>query len=206
MKRDKNDPKKKTIKINKQIMKGVIRNLRDLKIDCSKEIDEEEQDEDKSSGKNSRSITSILLKSHDNRSLIGSAKEKWREKQYKKHKARILNQSYKSQRENLNFNTSNNKSIIEDEIMLGKRASLKFKKEVHIHLINKSSESSLHSQTSELLTNTPADLQDPNCQRQSSDNPTHSIQTQLPFSRSTQLQENQPNFMNEEKSFYNNHL
>lgn len=111
---------KKPGKIGTAIMKGVIQNLKDLRLDTnSKAGDEMMEEDERNSSKNSRTIISMVMKSHCNTSLVGSAKERQKRKKYKKAKARMfLNQLNELQGESAK---KKSKTDIEDELVLGKR-------------------------------------------------------------------------------------
>lgn len=113
---------KKPSNLRSQIMNGVIQNLKDLRLDISSKIAEDNlEEDDKNSSKNSRTIISMVMKSHCNPSLVGSAKERQKRKKYKKAKARMfLTQLNELQGAEgvMNHRLANE---MDDELMLGKR-------------------------------------------------------------------------------------
>lgn len=107
--------------VSKQIMKGVIEDLREMRLsrdqDSAEDCMEEEQ---KSNSKNTRSIASIVLKSCFNRKTVGNQLEKQKARRYKRIKARILGDLCKYQEEK-HVSKVIREEEIEDELELGKR-------------------------------------------------------------------------------------
>lgn len=109
-------------RVGKQVMRGVIHNLRDLRLDSHLDAREKciEEEEQKSTSKNTQSIASIVLKSYCNRKVVGNQMEKQKAKRYKKIKARILGDLCQLKEEK---QATNERIVeqIEDELQLGKR-------------------------------------------------------------------------------------
>lgn len=126
LKRQNRNLHKKPKTIRNQIMNGVISNLKDLRLDSgSKNGEETCEDDQRSTSKNSKTIISMVIKSHCNPSLVGSAKEKQKRKKYKKAKAKMfLNQLSELQTSEMLRKNTGRGTEIEDELLLGKRCPI----------------------------------------------------------------------------------
>lgn len=107
-----------------QIMNGVIKNLRELKLDLTSKIAEEYLEDDERSSRNSRTMISMVMNSHCNQSLVGSAKERQKRKKYKKAKEQMFYNQNSDHRFADSTSNYNKNSQMEDELTLGKRCNL----------------------------------------------------------------------------------
>ena len=141
---------KKPNNIKNQIINSVICNLKDLRLDSnSKMIEEAFEEDQKSTSRNSKTIINMVMKTHCNQTVVGSAKERQKRRKYKKAKARMfLNKISEGPDEDLTvLNQANNE--IEDELLLGKRCLFNstnpYKKEKTDSITNRSTEYSRKS-------------------------------------------------------------
>lgn len=113
---------KKPKGIRNQMMKGVINDLKDMRLESNSKMGEEMlEDDQRSISKNSKTIISMVMNSHCNTSFVGSAKEKQKRRKYKKAKARMFLNQLSDLKGVEIIKTERGATEIEDELLLGKR-------------------------------------------------------------------------------------